>query len=82
MSDRMVSLEFYNPDATLAITRLVVSRDSIGPILAWYGAYFAGDEYAVMIDGEEIKIDGNGERESLIIEATPDPAGGMPVEVK
>lgn len=74
MSIKTVQLEFYNVDATPPVTRLVVSRESIDPIMAWYGAYFAGDEYAVMVDGKEIPIDLNGERQTPLIDADLTPA--------
>ena len=58
---RHVDLEFYNPEATPCVVRLNVSRASVAPIMEWYGAFCAGDEYAVMIDGEEVPQDINGE---------------------
>jgi hypothetical protein len=28
--------------------------------MAWYGAFYAGDDYEVRLDGLKIKIDANG----------------------
>ena len=68
---RTVALEFYNPEAAPPVTRLEVSRASVEPIMQWYGAFCAGDEYAVTIDGVEVPQDLNGEYEHGTIDATP-----------
>ena len=44
------------------------NAESVPQIMAWYGAYFAGDRYQVFKDGTEIQIDQNGEKVSEIIE--------------
>lgn len=56
----MHTLTFRNKDARPKITELVVSAASIEPIMAWYGAYYAGDRYKVFIDGQRVQIDQNG----------------------
>ena len=50
----IVDLEFYNVDANPSITRLKVSRASINPIMDWYDAYCAGDDYGVQVDGVDV----------------------------
>lgn len=57
----MVELKFVNSDARPKTTVLQVSTASIAPIMAWYGAYYAGDRYAVYADGEKMPKDQNGE---------------------
>lgn len=37
-------------------------------IMAWYGAYYAGDPYDVFINGRKISKDINGEPEAKIID--------------
>lgn len=69
----MVELKFVNSDARPKETVLQVSVSSIAPIMAWYGAYYAGDRYAVYADGEKMPKDQNGE---LIAKATATPSTG------
>lgn len=57
----MVELKFVNSDARPKTTVLQVSANSIAPIMSWYGAFFAGDRYAVYADGEKLPKDQNGE---------------------
>lgn len=68
MSEQTVALRFHNREATPPITCLRVSRSSVEPIMAWYGAYYAGDEYTVTINGKEVPHDMNGELEPLTID--------------
>lgn len=57
----VVRLVFMNADATPKNVAVEVSRASVPHIMAWYGAYFAGDRYTVAIDGRNIQMDQNGE---------------------
>lgn len=57
----MHTLTFRNKDARPKLTTLTVSAASIEPIMAWYGAYYAGDRYKVFLDGHRVLIDQNGE---------------------
>lgn len=57
----MFDLVFDNKDARPKKTLLIVDAASIAPIMAWYGAYFAGDRYKVTVNGERVKMDRNGE---------------------
>lgn len=57
----MTELKFLNSDAKPKTTVIHCDADSIAPIMAWYGAYFAGDRYAVYADGEKLAKDQNGE---------------------
>ena len=61
MPSKLVELKFVNSDARPKTTVLQVSTASIAPIMAWYGAYYAGDRYAVYADGEKMPKDQNGE---------------------
>jgi len=55
-------LMFFNYDATPQEVRMHVAPDAIPNIMAWYGAYFAGDRYNVFVDGRRVEKDQNGER--------------------
>ena len=57
----MIELKFVNRDARPKTTTVRCDPASIAPIMAWYGAYFAGDRYAVYADGEKLGKDQNGE---------------------
>lgn len=56
-----IELRFVNSDATPKVATVRCDTASIAPIMAWYGAYFAGDRYAVYADGEKLTKDKNGE---------------------
>ena len=57
----MVELKFVNSDAAPKVTTVRCDVASMAHIMAWYGAYFAGDRYAVYADGEKLRKDKNGE---------------------
>lgn len=65
-----VELYFFNYDASPREVKLHVSRPSIEPIMAWYGAYYSGDRYNVFVDGKRVEKDRNGELVTPIIEGT------------
>jgi hypothetical protein len=67
MSDRIVTLKFDNRDATPHVVEMRVDRAAVKDIMAWYGAYFAGDDYAVFINGHPQGKDQNGEFEPVTI---------------
>lgn len=78
---KVVELKFFNYDATPNETKIYVQNESIKPILAWYGAYYAGDRYNVFKDGKRVEIDHNGEIPEKTISLTKDYDGsdyGMP----
>ncbi len=50
--------------------KFAVGFDGIDLVMAWYGAYYAGDDYTVTVGGRAIEIDGNGERDLGLIEAS------------
>ncbi|OWZ90438.1 hypothetical protein B9J07_28030 [Sinorhizobium sp. LM21] len=54
-------LKFTNSDATPKTVILKVETESVAPIMAWYGAYHAGDRYTVHVDRVKVKKDQNGE---------------------
>ena len=55
-----VSLSFVNRDAGSTDT-MQVEAGAAPAIARWYGAYHAGDDYDVMIDGETVEKTINGE---------------------
>jgi hypothetical protein len=69
----IVKLTFVNRTAACDgevadYTYLEVSRASVKHIMAWYGGYYAGDDYDVLINGRAISKDKNGEFEPLTID--------------
>lgn len=62
----IAKLVFTNADAKPRGTVIECSYASIGPIMAWYGAYFAGDRYTVTLDGRNVPMDMNGEPTAAI----------------
>lgn len=57
----LVSLVFNNADAKPKTQVVHVSRGSVPQVMAWYGAYYAGDRYTVAVDGRNVRMDQNGE---------------------
>jgi len=57
----IVTLVFNNADAKPKTTKLLVARENVPDIMAWYGAYFSGDRYTVAVDGRNVPMDQNGE---------------------
>lgn len=57
----MVELKFVNSDAKPKTATVRCDTASIAPIMAWYGAFFAGDRYAVYADDQKLDKDQNGE---------------------
>lgn len=57
----MVELKFVNSDAIPKTVVITCNGESVAPIMAWYGAYYARDRYAVYVDGVKLKKDQNGE---------------------
>lgn len=57
----MIELKFVNSDARPKETVIRCDSVSLAAIMAWYGAYHAGDRYAVYVDGEKVAKDRNGE---------------------
>jgi hypothetical protein len=56
-----VELKFKNRTAPSKHV-LLVHPEACDPIMSWYGAFHAGDDYTVKIDGKKVKVDQNGER--------------------
>lgn len=56
-----VTLSFVNRTSSSASASLKVDRSATIDIARWYGAFCAGDDYDVMIDGEIVEKDINGE---------------------
>lgn len=57
----MPILVFMNADATPKNVRLELAAEAVPHVMAWYGAYFAGDRYTVALDGRNVSMDCNGE---------------------
>ena len=71
MSNRIVTLSFENRDAAgfatsigsdaPGTTEVRVEAKSAHLVAQWYGGYHGGDDYDVLIDGEIVEQDLNGE---------------------
>lgn len=57
----IVNLVFNNADATPKTVAVQVHIDAVPDIMAWYGAYFAGDRYTTAMNGRNVRMDLNGE---------------------
>jgi hypothetical protein len=57
----MIRLVFNNADATPKTAVIECSAASVLAIMAWYGAYHAGDRYTVAANGRNVPMDHNGE---------------------
>lgn len=57
----IVELRFVNSDALPKSAVIQCHRASIPLIMAWYGAFYAGDRYSVFVDGEKVDKDHNGQ---------------------
>jgi len=59
---KQIEVLFNNNDAVDRFIRITVgSMAEANHVMAWYGAFYSGDDYQVAIDGdlEDIDIDGN-----------------------
>ena len=56
----MIELRFVNSDARPKVAIVHCTGDSIEQVMAWYGAFYAGDRYAVFADGDKLRKDHNG----------------------
>jgi len=66
----IVTLKFVNADARPQTQEMRVERDAVERIMDWYGAYCAGDDYAVYINGRLQRLGINGELEPVTIDGT------------
>lgn len=55
------ALVFSNADAVPKNSVVRCDTASVPCIMAWYGAYHAGDRYTVALDGRNVPVDQNGE---------------------
>lgn len=56
----IVKLVFNNADATPKTTSVTLHADDVPNVMAWYGAFYAGDRYTVTRDGRNVPMDING----------------------
>ena len=50
----IVKLVFNNADATPKTTSVTLHADDVPNVMAWYGAFYAGDRYTVARDGRNV----------------------------
>ncbi|QIG69191.1 hypothetical protein EVB78_157 [Rhizobium phage RHph_N1_15] len=63
-----VKIRFRNSEATPEEIEFEVSKAAVPPMMAWYGAFHAGDDYSVYVDGVEVEKDENGELVGRLID--------------
>lgn len=63
----IVTLTFENRTAENTID-LRVARAAVPKIMEWYGAYYAGDDYTVTVNGKIQPMGINGEHEPETID--------------
>lgn len=70
----MYLLKFDNRDVIPQVCHLEVgSERQAYRVMEWYGAFYAGDDYDVSLDGRTIPMDQNGCRELPTIDVEPTP---------
>ena len=57
---QIVTLVFSNADATPKNVAINLDRESVPSVMAWYGAFHAGDRYTAAVDGRNVPMDQNG----------------------
>ena len=57
----LVNLQFINSDARPKVASIRCHPTSVAQIMAWYGAFHAGDRYYVTANGMKLDKDQNGE---------------------
>lgn len=67
-ADQIITLRFENRDADIDDIKLRVDRAAVPVIMAWYGAYYAGDDYDVFVNGRPVDKDRNGEFQHTTID--------------
>jgi predicted transcriptional regulator len=67
MTDGFVTLAFDNRDNGEVIS-MRVERAAVRHIMDWYGAFCAGDDYDVFINGRKQAMGINGEYEPVVID--------------
>ena len=65
------TLAFSKADATPKNVALDVSASAVSHVMAWYGAYHAGDRYTVTLDGRNVPMDQNGEPIATMQDTAP-----------
>ncbi len=64
----IVTIKFDNRTAENSIS-FRIERSACAAIMNWYGAYYAGDDYDVRINGRKQILGINGELEPMTIDA-------------
>ena len=57
----MVELCFVNRNAVERVVTIKTRKCDVPYIMRWYGAFYAGDDYEVRLNGEPVKKDRDGE---------------------
>jgi hypothetical protein len=71
----LVKLKFTNrtagDDGPAEIVEMQINREAVSHVLVWYGAFYAGDDYDVRLNGKKLRLGINGELEVPTIDAKP-----------
>jgi hypothetical protein len=76
MATPLVTLKFTNrwpvdQGGPVDVVQMEISREAVPHVMEWYGAFFAGDDYDVHMNGRKLRIGINGEFEMPTLEAKP-----------
>lgn len=69
----IVTLRFENrtaEDDGPAVVEMKINREAVRHVMDWYGAFFAGDDYTVRINGKRQRLGINGELEHDTIDGS------------
>ena len=58
----------YLEDEVLETRIALLRMENVRQVLEWYGAFYAGDDYTVTLNGRPLALDPNGEIEPIILE--------------
>lgn len=71
----MVQLRFTNRTAGEEgppdVVEMQINREAVPHVMDWYGAFYAGDDYDVRLNGKKLRMGINGELELPTIDAAP-----------
>lgn len=69
LDEHLADVRIVNQDAVgedsqaPLVSAFVVGKNAAADVVSWYGAYFAGDNYEVFVDGVKQRLDKNGQIE-------------------
>lgn len=71
----LVHLRFTNrtdsDEGPPRVVEMQINREAVPSVMDWYGAFYAGDDYDVRLNGKKLRMGINGELELPTIDAAP-----------